>query len=87
MQGAAQTLFIELTECTPALATWDNWKAEFLARFPDDQHIDIKRDQLVARVRKLGEPVLQYAADVRNLARRAQPGWTALEKNHIYALG
>jgi len=81
LRGAAQTLFTELSQRTPALTTWDEWKAEFTTRFPDDQHIDIKRDQLVARAQKVGEPVLQFAADVRHLARRAQPGWTGYDTN------
>jgi len=81
LRGAAQAFYTDLSLRVPALGNWDDWKTEFSTRFPDDQHIDIKRDQLVARIQKPGEPVLQYAADIRHLARRAQPGWTGHETN------
>jgi len=81
LRGAAQTFFNEVGNVNPQYTTWIEWKQAFTQGFPDDQNIDIERDQLLARTQKVGETVLQYAADIRYLARRAQSNWTGLEEN------
>lgn len=81
LKGAAQTFYYELQHRTPRLATWEDWVRELAVKFPDNQHIDIKRDQMMTRYQLPTESVQQFASDIRRLARRAQPGWTGHDEN------
>uniref|UniRef100_A0A915JY58 Uncharacterized protein n=1 Tax=Romanomermis culicivorax TaxID=13658 RepID=A0A915JY58_ROMCU len=38
-------------------------------QFPDNSQIDVKYEQLVARMQSLGEPIAVFAADIRRLAK------------------
>jgi len=80
LRGAVQTYFHEISNEVLKLTTWNEWVQAFSTQFPDNQHIDFKRDQLVARFQKPGKNVLQFASDIRYLARRAQPRWTGQGK-------
>ena len=81
LRGAALAFFHELDHQNPPLANWQAWIDAFAGRFPDNQHIEIKTEQLVARTQRIGEPVLQFATDIRRLARRAFPNWNGRQQN------
>uniref|UniRef100_A0A915K645 Protein kinase domain-containing protein n=1 Tax=Romanomermis culicivorax TaxID=13658 RepID=A0A915K645_ROMCU len=79
-RGTSPYASINTYECKEQAPADDLWSLFYMlvdlrtgtlpwTKFPNHRQIDVKYEQLVARMQSLGEPVIVFAADVRHLAK------------------